>query len=100
LYGFVTTAESDVRTPRVGEGVSKPEPGVVVRVESRQKIRTDITDAKGRFVFDGLEAGDYRVSVFDEMGDELPRTAPQLVQVAANSCSSRVLLVPKRAAPK
>jgi hypothetical protein len=99
LYGFVTTSEESARTPRLVEAVAQPAPGMIVKVVSSQISRYDTTDAKGKFVLDGLAEGNYRVSVYDSLGDELPVTAPQTVQIAANSCTSRVLLIPKRVDP-
>ena len=98
LYGFVTTSEESSRAARA-ESVTQPAPGRIVKVTAAQTSRFDITDAKGRFVLDGLEEGNYRVSVYDSLGDELPVTAPVAVQVAANSCTNRVLLVPQRIDP-
>lgn len=98
LYGFVTTSEESSRAARA-ESVVQPAPGRIVKVASSQTSRFDTTDAKGRFVLDGLEEGSYRVSVYDSLGDELPVTAPVTVQVAANSCTNRVLVVPQRVDP-
>lgn len=100
FYGFVTTSEESSKAPRSVDAVTQPAPGMIVKVVSQQTSRSDTTDAKGKFVLDGLEEGNYRVSVHDSPGDELPVTAPQVVTIKANSCTSAVVLIPQRDRPK
>ena len=68
LEGFVTSDEfyqRDLDKAHDPEKVKLPAAGVILELNSGQGRRYAESDRDGRFVFDGLAGGEYRVSVFD-----------------------------------
>ncbi len=113
LEGFVTTepgAVLQVDRGRFAASVDSPVPDAVIQLKPDQHTekptgdkpadgtpRYTRADAGGKFIFDGLGAGDYELTVFDEL---YPRTVRQLgfsarFHAAAKSCASQLLSVPK-----
>ncbi len=67
LEGFATTDElyqTRVDQAHDPETVKAPVAGAVVELKSSGLTRYAESDSRGRFVFDGLSAGDYRISAF------------------------------------
>jgi hypothetical protein len=64
FYGFVTSNEVDLRTPRFWDSINSPVPEVVVELNSASGKRLTETDQHGRFVFDGLGEGEYSVFIY------------------------------------
>lgn len=100
LEGFTTTDElyrmtyDRLHDP---ESMRSPVAGVVVELESGDWTRFTESDRSGRFVFDGLPEGNYKLSAF---AAGYPVNAnllagPQAFHVEAKSCSLQVLLLPK-----
>jgi hypothetical protein len=100
VEGFTTTDElyrmtlDRLHDP---ETIRSPVAGVVVELQSGQLTRFTESDRNGRFVFDGLREGDYKLSAF---GAGYPVNAvllagPKPFHVDAKSCSLQVLLLPK-----
>ena len=62
LYGFVSSSETDLRRP-LGDWVPDPVPEVRVQLRTHSVTLEATTDKDGRFVFDGLPAGDFNVTI-------------------------------------
>ncbi len=79
------------------EAIQSPVPGVIVALQSGGLTRYAESDRNGRFVFDGLPKGDYKVSAFPH---EYPLktqllAGPQSFHLDEKSCGRQVLLVPR-----
>lgn len=98
LYGFVSGNERDMKTPRYWDRVSEPLANLTVELRSIDRARRSSTDAEGRFVFDGVEAGIYDLSVFDvDRPEDRERLAgTRRVSVRTGACSTEVFFVPKK----
>jgi hypothetical protein len=100
LEGFATTDElyrmtfDRVHDP---ENIRAPAAGAIVELESAGLTRFAETDSKGRFVFDGLREGDYKLSAYAAGYPVNARllAGPQAFRVEAKSCPVQVLLLPK-----
>jgi hypothetical protein len=100
LEGFATTDElyrmtfDRVHNP---ESIRAPVAGAVIELQSTGLTRFAETDRTGRFVFDGLRAGNYQVSAYAAGYPVNPHllAGPQTVRVDAKSCPVQVLLLPK-----
>jgi hypothetical protein len=102
LEGFATSDEfylRDLDKAHDPEKVKLPAPGVILELKSGPNRRYTQSDRDGRFVFDGLAGGEYRVSVFDAGYPEHVKllAGPTGVQVEKKGCASQILLVPKQA---
>jgi hypothetical protein len=101
LEGFTTTDEyyqlgfDRMHDP---ETTKAPVAGVIVELKSDRLIRYAESDAKGRFVFDGLRGGDYKVSAFARGYPLETRllAGPQRFHIEQKSCARQVLLLPKK----
>lgn len=104
LEGFTTTDElyqlafDPMHDP---ETIKSPVAGVIVELQSDRMTRYAESDRNGRFVFDGLREGDYKLSAF---GHGYPLNTqllapPRPFHVEARSCARQVLLLPKVIAP-
>ena len=101
LEGFVTTNptwQRDFDRAHDPEKIAAPSPDAVVELLSKDRARYTTADSGGRFLFDGLAAGTYRVSVYEKGFPASVRklAGPQEVDVAAKGCATAVLV----AAPK
>ena len=100
IEGFATTNElyqADADRLRDPEHVKAPVADVMIALESSAGRRYAKTSAGGRYVFDGLAAGDYTVSAFTA---EYPRelkilSPPKSIHVEAKSCNLQMVLIPK-----
>jgi hypothetical protein len=100
LEGFTTTDElyrltyDRLHDP---ETMKSPMAGVVVELQSDRLTRFAESDRNGRFVFDGLGEGDYKLSAFAAGYPVNPTllAGPQAFHVPAKSCALQVLLLPK-----
>jgi hypothetical protein len=103
LEGFTTTDEyyqlgfDQMHDP---ETTKAPVAGVIVELQSDRLIRYAESDRDGRFVFDGLREGDYKVSAFARGYGYPVRTqllaGPQAFHIGQKSCARQVLLLPKK----
>jgi hypothetical protein len=97
LEGFVTSDIGQFNQDRfhyTGK-IGSPVSDVVVELKSPRTFRYTETSPNGRFIFDGLTAGDYQLSVLD-LGDRRKMQAlsgPTQVHVTAGACPSLNLLV-------
>ncbi|HKD09034.1 MAG TPA: carboxypeptidase-like regulatory domain-containing protein [Bryobacteraceae bacterium] len=97
LEGFVTTDRKQER-PTLTDSVNAPAEGVVVGVTRDGKSRYARSTAEGRFIFDGLAAGRYEVTVYDA---GFPKNAttlagPDKVDVPEKGCASAFLVIAPR----
>jgi hypothetical protein len=101
LEGFTTTDEyyqvgfDQMHDP---ETTKAPVAGVIVELQSDRLTRYAESDGNGRFVFDGLRGGDYKVSAFARGYPVETRllAGPQQFHIAQKSCARQVLLLPKK----
>jgi len=95
LEGFVTSERKQDRPTRV-DAVDAPAAGLVVGLIWSGGTRYTRSGTDGRFVFDGLAAGAYEVSVYDAA---FPKTmkvlaGPEKVDVSEKGCAAAFLVVP------
>jgi hypothetical protein len=101
LEGFVTSnllyqAEHD--TEHYTGAIHSPIAGAVLELRSGQSPRYTESDAGGRFVFDGLAAGTYHVTVF---APGYPRevqilAGPRQVRVDSSACATQIFVVTRQ----
>ena len=99
LEGFVTSnllyqVEHD--TQHYAGAIKSPVPNAVLEVRSAEGPRYTESDAGGRFVFDGLAAGVYNVTVFAPgyPREERILAGPRQVRVEPNACTTPIFVVP------
>jgi hypothetical protein len=100
IEGFATTDELYRMTldrMHDPESIRSPVAGVVVELQSARLTRFTETDHNGRFVFDGLSEGDYKLSAYAAGYPVNPTlvAGPQAFHAEAKSCGLQVLLLPK-----
>jgi hypothetical protein len=100
LEGFVTSNELyqvEMDKTHDPEHISQPVSGVVVELSGPAGTRYWETGPAGRFVFDGLAAGDYTVTVYARGYPHQVRAlgVPKRVRVGDKDCAVAVLLVAK-----
>jgi hypothetical protein len=100
LDGFATTDELyRVTLDRLHdpERIQSPVAGAIIELQSDGLTRFAESDLNGRFVFDGLREGDYKVSAFGPGYPVNPQllAGPQAFHAQAKSCALQVLLLPK-----
>jgi len=98
LEGFVSSNFSDQNLPRYEDSVSAPSAGAVLELESGAGLRYTLSDHDGRFSFDGLKAGDYRLSLLAPGFPRTPRTVilSHGFHADEGSCARQILIVPSR----
>jgi hypothetical protein len=98
LEGFATfdpayqIRQAERRDP---ERIEQPAPGVTIELKSPAGMRYTVSDAFGRFVFDGLEPGDHQVTAY---GAGFPETVkilggPKKFHAAPRACATATILV-------
>lgn len=97
LEGFVTynaLYQRDLDQLRDPVSIASPAPETVVELISKTGVRYTAADAGGRFVFDGLAEGTYRVSAYEQgFPNTVHRLAgPKQVEVAEKGCANTVLV--------
>jgi hypothetical protein len=100
IYGFVTSNELDLRTPRLWDSINSPVSHVAVELNSASGKRVTETDQNGQFVFDGLDEGEYGIFIYIIASPDpaFRLEGPRHIKVEGNACASDVFLVhlPKR----
>lgn len=101
LEGFVSTSFADQSLPRYEDGIATPASGATVELDTGDGMRYAQSNAEGRFSFDGLKAGDYRLSL---LAPGFPKTARTVVQsrsfrVDEAGCARQILILPTQPAP-
>jgi hypothetical protein len=99
VEGFTTTDSQyqlNLSKLRDVESVRSPVPGLVIQIESADLTRFVEADAKGRFIFDGLAEGDYKLSAFAAGYPVKPQmlAGPKSFHLEEQSCSLQILLLP------
>jgi hypothetical protein len=96
IEGYATSDPSIVFDyGELPEKINRPVPGLVIELRSSRLTRYAETDNNGRYVFDGLAAGDYQISAFPG-GYQLSTQAvsgPHPVQVKESSCAQHLLFI-------
>jgi len=100
LEGFTTTDElyqlglDHMHDP---ETVRSPAAEVIVELQSDRLTRFAESDRNGKFVFDGLSQGDYKLSAFAPgyPFDTRLLTGPRPFHIYRGSCARQILLLPK-----
>jgi hypothetical protein len=100
LEGFVTSNayyQRDLDRTSDSESIGSPAPGTVVELVSKSGARYTITDSGGRFLYDGLAEGMYKVTVYEKgyPGTVKKLAGPKDVEVEEKGCANTVLVVPK-----
>lgn len=96
LEGFVSTNFADQSLPRYENSVDAPSAGAILELDTGGGLRYTESDSEGRFAFDGLKAGNYKLSL---LGPGFPR-APRTVVLSRSfhadeaSCVRQILVLP------
>jgi hypothetical protein len=100
LEGFVSSGYGDQNLPRYEDTVSAPAPGAILELDSGTGVRYTQSDTAGRFAFDGLKAGDYRLSLLAPGFPQAPRTVIMTRTFHADeaSCVRQILIEPNHTA--
>jgi hypothetical protein len=98
LEGFVSTNFADQNLPYYEDRVSAPSPGALIELDEGGNLRYTRSDSNGRFIFDGLKEGDYRLSLLEPDYPRLPRTVilSRPVHVTANACMRQIFVNPAK----
>ena len=99
LEGY-TTANPRYRLdfdPLHPERIQSPVGGLILELRSDSLTRYVEADANGRFVFDGLAEGSYKLSAYAHGFPMNPQllSGPQSFHVQAKSCALQVVVIPK-----
>jgi hypothetical protein len=98
LEGFTTSdarSQSGFDNLHEPKGLKSPVPEVVIELRSDTLVRYTQPDGNGRFFFEGLPKGDYRISAFAS-GYPMYRqllAPPRPLQIQEKSCARQVLLI-------
>ncbi len=97
LEGFTTFDALYQVKQRDADKIDSPVPGVTVELKSAGGMRYTRSDASGKFLFDGLEAGDYQLSGYASGFPDKVKllSGPKRFHIDARGCSNQVLLIPK-----
>ena len=97
VEGFATFDPLYAAKPHDADKIGSPAAGFTVELKSSSGARYTRSDDSGRFLFDGLEPGDYLLSGFaPEFPDAVKlRAGPKQFHMDAQGCSTQVLPIPK-----
>ena len=97
LEGFTTFDTLYQVKQRDADKIDSPVPGVTVELKSAGGMRYTHSDPSGKFLFDGLEAGDYQLSGYAPGFPDTVKllSGPKRFRIDARGCSNQVLLIPK-----
>lgn len=100
VEGFVSTSFADQNLPRYEDSVSAPSGGALLELDGGSAPRYARSDPEGRFYFDGLGAGSYRLSLLAPGFPRTPRTVilSHGFQAAEASCVRQIVIFPPRPA--
>lgn len=98
LEGFVSTSFADQNLPRYQDQISAPSPGALLELDDGAHPRYSQSDSQGRFIFDGLKEGDYRLSL---LAPGYPRGHRTVIlsrpfHAAANACVRQIFVQPAK----
>jgi hypothetical protein len=97
LEGFTTFDALYAGKPRDSDKIDSPAPGLTVELKSPGGTRYARSDISGKFLFDGLEAGDYSLSAYAPGFPDIVEllSGPKRFHMDAQGCSNQVLPIPK-----
>ena len=97
LEGFTTFDTLYQVKQRDADKIGSPVPGVTVELKSAGGMRYTHSDPSGKFLFDGLEAGDYQLSGYAPGFPDTVKllSGPKHFHIDARGCSNQVLLIPE-----
>jgi hypothetical protein len=97
LEGFTTFDALYQVKQRDADKIDSPVPGLTVELKSAGGMRYTHSDSSGKFLFDGLEAGDYQLSGYTPGFPDTIRllSGPKRFHIDPRGCSNQVLLIPK-----
>jgi hypothetical protein len=97
LEGFTTFDALYQVKPRDADKIDSPVPGLTVELKSASGMLYTHSDPSGKFLFDGLEAGDYQLSGYAPGFPDTVKllSGPKRFHIDARGCSNQVLLIPK-----
>jgi hypothetical protein len=101
VEGFVTSNplyQRELDRMHDPESIGSPAPAAVVELLSKSGARYTTTDSGGRFLFDGLDEGTYKVSVYEKgfPGMVHKLAGPKEVDVTKKGCANTVLVASPR----
>lgn len=96
LEGFVTD-EPNQDVSRFVNSIGSPVSGIVLKLQSGDKTRYARSAADGRFVFDGLAAGQHSLTALAAgfPKEIVPLVGPTEFRVEGKSCSRQIVVTPK-----
>jgi hypothetical protein len=96
VEGFVSSNFADQTLPRYEDSISAPSPGAIVELDTGNGFRYTESDRDGRFFFDGLKKGDYKLSLLAPGFPRAPRTVVMSRSFHADdgSCARQILIAP------
>jgi hypothetical protein len=99
LEGFVSSSFADQNLPLYEDSVTAPEPGAILELDTGAGMHYTQSDAQGRFSFDGLKAGDYRLSLLGPGFPRAPRTVllSRTFHADEGACARQILIQPRAA---
>jgi hypothetical protein len=94
LDGLVTSSVEVYANPPAGDRIPAPVASTLVELRSDDLARYAVTDKEGRFVFDGLSGGSYRIAAYAaEYPDPNQVVAtPRELTIMPKACARYVLL--------
>jgi len=97
VEGFTTFNTLYAAKPHDADQIDSPAPGLTVELNSSAGSRYSQTDSAGKFLFDGLQAGDYLLSGYAAGFPDTVKllTGPKRFHIDAQGCSNQVLTIPK-----
>jgi hypothetical protein len=97
LEGFTTYDALYAGKPRDADSIGQPAPGLTVELKSPGGTRYTQSELSGKFLFDGLETGDYLLSGYAPgFPDKVELlSGPKRFHIDAQGCSTQVLPIPK-----
>jgi len=97
LEGFTTSDTLYQVKRRDADRIDAPVAGITVELNSPAGMRYARSDALGKFMFDGLEAGDYQLSGYAAGFPDTVKllSGPKKFHIDAQGCANQVLLIPK-----
>lgn len=98
LEGFATSDAGKLHPDRfryTGR-IDSPVSGISVELQSGHNSFSTTPDANGRFVFDGLAEGEYKLFAYSRDTERSkPLASPVTLRIQPKSCNSTVLFIPK-----
>jgi hypothetical protein len=99
--GFTTFDSLYAAKPHDADKIASPAAGFTVELKSANGARYTRSDDSGKFLFDGLEPGDYLLSGLAPGFPDVVKllAGPKPFHIDAQGCSSQVLTIPREPQP-